>query len=113
MRRTMVLATCVLAVLVGFAIVYAQGNKTYTLEFDHSGVNTTGYAVIVDNGTPVPLVSPTCTGTGASRHCVSTVTMTTGVNHSVTVSATGPFGTLVSDPFVSSPPDKPAGVVVK
>ena len=101
----------VLAALVGFTVVHAQSSVTYTLQWNHDGVNTNSYSVQVDTGTPVPLTY-TCTGAGATRACNSTVTMTTSVSHNVIVIAVGTFGSASSAPFTAAPPTSPTGVIV-
>lgn len=91
--------------------VQAQTPRTYTLSFQHDGVNTDSYVVTVDAG--IVTVNVTCTGEGAARTCAGPLTMTQNVNHTVVVKAVGPFGEASSVPFVAAPPAAPGVVKIR
>lgn len=113
-KRTVVLAVAV-AFLLGFgwtAMVQARADKVVTLSFYHDGLYTDGYVVTVD-GITVPFTA-TCVGTGDTRLCSGSITLTTGVQHSIVVQATNVLGTNDSAPFPAGPPrGKPVVVGVK
>ena len=106
------LTACVLAILLlGSISAQAQSTNSYTLQFNHDGVDTDGYIATVD-GVRVP-ITPTCTGTGAARVCTSPLTLTTSVTHTVNVIAFNVFGEATSDvPFVCKSPGKSTNVKV-
>lgn len=99
-----------------FALVVATTAQTpgpprnYTLSFEHDGVNTTGYEVLVD--AVVTPVTVTC-NSATPRVCSGPLTMTTNVSHTVIVKALGTFGEASSDPFGAAPPTRPGAVVVR
>lgn len=88
-------------------VLFLQGpTRTFTLEFNHDGLNTSSYDVIVDGVRS--LISPTCSGTGDARHCTSPLTLVLNTNHTVSVVAVGDFGEATSIPFVCAVPRAPA-----
>lgn len=100
-----------LAFLFIASLSYGQTTKTYSLEFNHDGLNTDGYEVSVDGVRTI--IAPTCTGSGDTRLCTSPLTLVINTNHSVSVFAVGTFGEAGSIPFVCAVPKTPANPKVK
>jgi hypothetical protein len=114
--RTAILAVCVMAALAfGWtSAVQAQSQKTFTFSWYHDGVGTDSYNIVVDGGAPLSVPMTACTGTGSTRLCSASVTLTTNVDHTVLIKAVNIFGTNDSDPFPAGPPKgKPVGVTAK
>jgi hypothetical protein len=114
--RTVILMACVAMVLAfGWtAMVQAQSQKVYTFSWYHDGVGTDAYNVVVDGGAPLVVPMAACSGNGAARLCSADVTLTTSVDHTVTIQAVNIFGVNVSDPFsATAPKTKPTGVTAK
>lgn len=98
--------------ILGFASVcLGQTPYTYTLSFDHDGLNTDSYAVTVDGVRAT--ITPTCAVVGTTRTCSSPLTLTMNTVHSVTVIAVGTFGEASSIPFVCDVPKNPANPKVR
>lgn len=116
--RTAVLAVMVLLALAfGWtAALQAQAQKTYTFSWNHDGVGTDSYNVIVDGGTPLSVPMTACTGTvgDPARLCSAQLTLVVNVDHNVVIEAVNIFGVKASDPFSAAPPKgKPTGVTAK
>ncbi len=103
-----------LAALLYAVPAQAQQTRVYTLYWTHDGANTESYAQVVDGvRTTICTVSAcTCTGSGAARQCSAPITLTFGVEHSVSVVAVGLFGEAESVPFPARPPGTAVGVSV-
>jgi hypothetical protein len=114
-RLSVVLVVAVILALGAFAVVRAQAPRTYTCLWNHDGVGTDTYQILVDGTVSVtvpndvahcPAVTP--------RVCSSPLTMTTNVAHVVIIKAVNTFGEASSDPFAASPPaNRPAAVIVR
>jgi len=95
-----------LVMLLFAGVASAQTTRVYTLQFNHDGVNTESYEVVVD-GTRTA-ITPVCTGVADARVCTSPLPLTYGVEHSVNVVAVGLFGEASGPiPFVCTPPKVP------
>jgi hypothetical protein len=120
-RQTATKAAAVLAVvtsLVWLVPVRAQTPgppRTYTCYWTHDGTNADdSYRILVDGVVAVDSVAlSACAVAGTVRTCQSPLTMTTNVNHVVTVQALNIFGEASAPPFAANPPKPPAGVGVK
>lgn len=90
--------------------------RTYTCLWNHDGLNTDSYVVLVD-GQPALTISNDafrCPVAGPPRECRAELPMTTGVVHTVIVKAVNVFGEAPSDPFVTNPPtNRPVGVIIR
>lgn len=84
---------------------------SFTLSFEHDGLNTDSYAVSVD-GVRTTIV-PTCVGAGVARTCSSPLSLVLNTMHTVVVYAVGTFGEAGSIPFVCDVPKVPANPKVK
>jgi hypothetical protein len=118
MRRVLVVSVFLLAVLLGFGLsLTAQPGppKTYTCQWDHDGVGTDSYAIVVDGVVATTMLNSAAICPAATpRVCSSPLTMTTNVAHVVTVKALNAFGEATSDPFSAAPPGaRPASVVIR
>ncbi len=99
-----------IAALVVFGLVTWLGAQTRTVAWDHDGVATDGYAVIVDGTRTV--VTAACSGT--PRTCTAPLpALGAGPTHTVIVTAFNVWGETSSDPLTGSAPGKPANVRVK
>lgn len=87
-------------------ILLQPPTRTYTLQFNHDGVNTDTYDVSVDGVRTT--IAPTCSGTGDTRLCTNPITLTLNTRHTVLVYAVGLFGEGVSLPFICDVPKGPA-----
>lgn len=89
--------------------------RTYTCYWTHDGTNADDrYRILVDGVVAVDSVAlSACAVAGTVRTCQSPLTMTTNVNHVVTVQALNIFGEASAPPFAANPPKPPAGVGVK
>jgi hypothetical protein len=89
--------------------------RTYTCYWTHDGTNADDrYRILVDGVVAVDTVPlSACSVAGTVRSCTSPLTMTTNVNHVVTVQAVNIFGEASAPPFAANPPKSPAGVGVK
>lgn len=89
--------------------------RTYTCYWTHDGTNADdSYRILVDGVAVVQSVPlSACTVVNTTRTCTSPLTMTTNVNHVVTVMALNIFGEASAPPFAANPPKSPAGVGVK
>jgi hypothetical protein len=89
--------------------------RTYTCYWTHDGTNADdSYRILVDGVATVQSVPlSACTVVNTTRTCTSPLTMTTNVNHVVTVQALNIFGEASAPPFAANPPKPPAGVGVK
>ena len=92
------------------SVAYAQ-TGTFTLSFEHDGLNTDSYAQTIDGVRTV--IVPTCVVAGTTRTCSNPITLTLNVVHTVTVIAVGTFGESVSLPFVCDVPKAPVNNKVK
>lgn len=70
---------------------------TVKIGFDHDGVNTDGYALIVDSVRTVTVA--TCAGTGAARTCTMPFPAMTPGTHAVQVEAFNAAGVGISTPL--------------
>lgn len=113
MRKRIFVVAFLLALAASFSVARALQTPgpvhTYTISFEHDGVATDRYAVLVD-GVAVN-VGITCAGT--PRICSGSLPMTQNVPHLVIVKAIGTFGEMASDPFSAAPPTAPRALVVK
>ena len=89
--------------------------RTYKCYWTHEGTNADdNYRILVDGVVAVDTVPlSACTVVNTTRSCTSPLTMTTNVDHVVTVQALNIFGEASAPPFAANPPKSPAGVGVK
>ena len=98
--KRIVISTVVLVVLVAgiaSAQVPSPTPPTVKIGFEHDGVNTDGYALIVDSVRTVTVA--TCTGTGAARTCTTPFPAMTPGLHSLQVEAFNAAGVGISTPL--------------
>jgi hypothetical protein len=88
--------------------------RTYTCLWTHdpAGGVADEFQMWVDGALSVTVPPTACTGTPVLA-CQSPLTMTTQVNHLVTVKAVNIFGEATSIPFTAAPPGRPAGVTIR
>lgn len=106
MRRAL-LVVCLIAGLAPMTF----GQAGLLLEWDHDGLYTDGYAVVIDGVRQA--VSATCTGAGAARVCTWPLPTLAAGSHTIVVIAVGPGGEAASAPFTFGPPAPPGAVRVR
>jgi hypothetical protein len=88
---------------------------TYTVLWDHDGVQTDSYSILVDGVVATTMLNtPAICPAATPRVCSSPLDMTTNVAHVVLIRAENAFGYGQSDPFSAAPPTvRPVNVKIR